>query len=49
MFRSKFKVIQAGELQSGLKNERDASGAEQKWKMREVWLEENNLYFNKNR
>ena len=42
MFRSKFIVKKAGELQSGVKNERDASGAEQKWKMREVWLEENN-------
>ena len=49
MFRSKFIVKKAGELQSGVKNECDASGAEQKWKMREVWLEENNLYFNKNR
>ena len=49
MFRSKFIVKKEGELQSGVKNERDASGAEHKWKMREVLLEENHLYFNKNR
>ena len=49
MFRSKFIVKKAGELQSGVKNDRDASGAEQNWKMREVRLEENHLYFNKNR
>ena len=31
------------------KNERDVNGEEQRWQMREVLLEENHLYFNKNR
>ena len=42
MFRSKFIVKKVGKLDSGVKNERDANGAEQKWQAREVVLEENN-------
>lgn len=42
MFRSRFIVKKAGELQSGVKNERDANGAEQRWQARDVVLEENN-------